>query len=610
MSVEGLGASPLDGARCRFLVWGPRQRSVSVRLVDRDRVEPLERDDAGYHRGELADVWAGDRYRFILEDGSEVPDPASRRQPDGVDGPSAVDDPGAFAWTDGGWRGRALVDYVLYELHVGAFTPQGTFEAATEHLDELADLGVTAVELMPVASFPGERGWGYDGVFPFGVHEPYGGPEGLRRFVDASHRAGLAVVLDVVQNHLGPEGNVLDRFGPYFTDRTRTPWGAALNVDGPASDEVRRFFLENVRMWIRDFHIDALRLDAISAIVDTSPMPFLAEVSELVDGLTGELGRPVLAIAEDDRNDARVVTPRDRGGLGMHAQWTDDLHRAVYAAVAGERNGYYADFGTVEDVADVLRRGWHLDGRPSRGRGRRWGSSPDGLPRRSFVVFTQNHDQIGNRPRGERLSLLADPETQKLVAVTVALAPFVPLLFMGEEYGEIAPFPYFADLAHGALADAVRDGRRRDLIARGWPEEPLDPLAEETFLSAKLDHRLREKPPHADLLDLHRELFRLRRDVRALGDLDLELPEVTVDPATDTILMLRAGPPTAALVVLAFGTEVTEVASVPPGRWRLLLDTTDRRWDGPGGLAPAILADAPFPIGPRSAAVYVKEPSP
>jgi maltooligosyltrehalose trehalohydrolase len=606
VTQEAFGATPAGEDRWRFVVWAPHAATVDVRLLDDDRRVGLARDAAASFRGEVDRLRAGARYRFVLDGERELADPASRRQPEGVHGPSALEDPGAFGWSDDGWRGRAIDDYVLYELHVGAFTSDGTLDSAVERLDDVAGLGVTAVELMPVSPFPGERNWGYDGVFPYAVQESYGGPDGLRRFVDACHARGLAVVLDVVHNHQGPEGNVFAAFGPYFTDRYPNPWGHAVNVDGAGSDEVRRFLLGSVRMWFRDFHVDGLRLDAIPTIIDTSPNPFLAELTAEAAALSDELARPLVVIAESDANDRWVVTPRERNGLGMHAQWVDDLHRSLHALLTGERTGYDADFGSLADVAATLRQGWALDGRPSRVRGRRWGSSPAGLPGHAFVAFAQNHDQIGNRPRGERLSDLVDLETYKLAAATALLSPFVPLLFMGEEYGELASFPFFTDFSDPAVAQMVRDGRRGELAAWGFAEEPLEPQAEETFLAAKLDHRLRHKEPHRRLLALYTELVRARRNVPALRR--LALADAGLDVDGDTIVHRRHADAGDALVVLAFGEHPVEIAA-PPGRWQLLVDTADERFGGPGSRAAAtVQTSAPIAMAHRAATLWVELP--
>jgi maltooligosyltrehalose trehalohydrolase len=611
VTAEPLGATVLVDGRCRFVVWAPEADHVEVLLLDDGRRVPLEPCGEGYHRGEDADARAGARYVYALDGDRRLPDPASRWQPEGVHGPSCVDDPAAFAWTDEGWACRSLDEFVIYELHVGAFSPAGTFDAAAERLRELTDLGATAVEVMPVGAFPGDRDWGYDGVFPSAVQASYGGPDGFRRFIDACHAEGLAVVLDVVYNHVGPEGNVLGAFGPYFTDRYQIPWGTAVNFDGPESDEVRRYFIGNARMWFEDFHVDALRLDAIQGIVDTSAEPFLAELSGHVAELSRALDRPLYLIGETDMNDARVVAPRDAGGLGLDAQWTDDLHHGVHALLTGERGGHYGDFGSLDDLATALRQGWTYDGRRSRVRRRRHGSSPRGLPGERFVVYAQNHDQVGNRARGERLSDLLDFEGQKLASAAVLLSPFVPLLFMGEEYGETAPFPYFVSYTDQRIAEVVRMGRSRDLAHFAWNgDDAPDPQAEETFLAAKLDPQLRHKEPHRTLLALYQELLRLRREVPALRRLRPDESSVQVDERSRAIVMHRTAREGPAVVVLAFGDEPAEVATDLLGRWRLLLDTADPRWGGPADRGPAVADLVPgsrVRAAPRSALVYAQE---
>ncbi|MBX6363410.1 MAG: malto-oligosyltrehalose trehalohydrolase, partial [Gemmatimonadetes bacterium] len=462
-----LGAIPLGGGRCRFRVWAPAAGTVTLHLLGLvDRVLPMPAADRGYFEIEVDDAPPGTPYAYRLDDGGDLPDPASRWQPQGVHAPSAVAD-AAFPWTDGAYTPPRLADYVIYELHVGAFTPDGTFEAVIPHLERLRDLGVTAIELMPVAQFPGERNWGYDGVFPFAPQSSYGGPAGLRRLVDAAHGLGLAVVLDVVYNHVGPEGNYFGRFGPYFNPAYRTPWGGAINFDGPGSDEVRRYYIENALYWIADFHIDALRLDAVHAIVDLSARPFLAALGRAVHGLAARLGRPAYLIAESDLNDPRLVTPVEDGGYGLDAQWADDFHHALHALLTGERGGYYQDYGTVEDLARAFRTGFVYTGQYSRYRGRRHGARPVSIPAERFVVFAQNHDQIGNRALAERLSSLVPFEGLKLAAATVLLSPFLPLLFMGEEYGETAPFLYFVSHTDPALIEAVRRGRKAEVAPLG-----------------------------------------------------------------------------------------------------------------------------------------------
>lgn len=435
----GLGAASLGDGRCRFTVWAPAAEKVEVRLLTpRPRVATLDRGGQGYHHGVLEGVERGSLYVYRLDGGPERADPASRSQPQGVHGPSEVVDP-QFPWEDVSWVGPRLQDYILYELHVGTFTREGTFDAIIPHLTDLRELGVTAIELMPVAQFPGTRNWGYDGVFPFAVQDSYGGPAGLKRLVNACHREGLAVVLDVVYNHLGPEGNTLGDFGPYFSERYRSPWGPALNFDGPGSDEVRRFFIENALAWITDYHVDALRLDALHAILDLSAYPFLAELAAAVRERAARLHRRVYLIAESDLNDPKLVRPPEVGGYGLDAQWNDDFHHALHALLTGERTGYYEDFGTVAHLARAFTEGYVYTGQYSVYRRRRHGVPARALPAHAFAVFAQNHDQVGNRMRGERLSALVPFEALKLAAAVVLLSPYLPLLFMGEEYGETAP---------------------------------------------------------------------------------------------------------------------------------------------------------------------------
>ena len=590
MIADPLGATLLGDARCRFLVWAPKVESVAVRLLNDDRCVPLDPLGSGYRQSIVDGVGVGDRYRFVLGGDRELPDPASRRQPDGVHGPSAVDDPESFPWTDTAWTGRRLRDVVVYEIHVGAFTPEGTFDAAADRLDDLVELGITAVELMPVAAFPGERNWGYDGVFPYAVQETYGGPRGLRRFVDACHARGLSVVIDVVNNHLGPEGNVLDAYGPYFTDRHRNPWGAAIDVDGPGSDAVRRYFIGAAEMWVRAFHVDALRIDAVHSIVDRSPAPFLAELSQRMEDLASDLRRPLLLFGETDRRDERVVAPRDRGGLGMDARWSNDLHHALHALLTGERSGYYAGLGSVADLATALE---------------------DGASGERVVVFSQNHDQVGNRARGDRLSGLTDLEGLKLAAATVVLSPFVPLLFMGEEYGETAPFPYFLSLSDAGLAEMVRRGRRAEFASFGWGGEVPDPQDERTYRTARLRRSLAGSEPHRSLRALYRELLRLRREVPALARLRPEEAHLRPEETSRTLAIRRLAPQGSAMLLLAFRDAPVELVQPFSGHWRRILDTADARWAGPGTPSTVVADSDPGPLrlAPRSAVLFVEGPA-
>jgi maltooligosyltrehalose trehalohydrolase len=452
----------------------------------------------------------------MLDGTDPIPDPVSRSQPDGVHGLSQVIDPNRFQWTDGNWKGLSLPDFIIYELHVGTFTPEGTFDGVVSRLPYLVELGVTAIELMPVAAFPGRRNWGYDGVALYAPQESYGGTEGLKRLVDAAHSHGLAVVLDVVYNHVGPEGNYLDRFGPYFTDVYRTPWGRSVNYDGRGSDQVRRWAHDNALYWTSEFHLDALRLDAIQGIYDFGALAFLEELSDDVHALGRDSGRKVQLMAESDLNDPRVVWPPERGGFGVDAQWADDFHHTLHTVLTGERYGYYQDFAGLASMPDLYREPFFYARRYAPHRDRVHGRSSAGVPRQRFVVAAQNHDQIGNRPAGERLSTLLTDESLRLAAALVLLSPYIPLLFMGEEYGETAPFLYFIEHGDLELVEAVRAGRKREFEAMGKMDLDVDPQAEETFKRCRLDWSRRDSVEGERLRTLYRDLLALRREEPAL----------------------------------------------------------------------------------------------
>lgn len=605
----GLGATYLGDGRTHFLVWAPLARRIELHLLaPHDRLLPMERRPDGYSHAVVEGAVPGTTYLYRLDGERERPDPASRLQPAGVHGPSQVVDHAAYTWHDQGWQGLELSDFVTYELHVGTFTPEGTFEAIIPHLDELAELGITALELLPVAQFPGARNWGYDGVYPFAVHHAYGGPLGLQRLVDACHQRGLAVVLDVVYNHLGPEGNYLGEFGPYFTDRYRTPWGLALNMDGPDSDEVRRFFLENALEWITHYHIDALRLDAVHAIHDSSAQPFLQELAAAVHACARQLRRRVWVIAESDLNDARLTQPVEAGGLGLDAQWSDDFHHALHALLTGERAGYYQDFGSLGQLAAAYRHGFVYTGQYSPFRRRRHGNSPRRNEAHQFVVFAQNHDQVGNRAAGERLTALVSFESLKLAAGAVLLSPFLPLIFMGEEYGETAPFLYFTSHGDEALARAVRDGRRAEFAAFAALGEIPDPQAEATFLRSKLDQGLRRQGHHAVLQAFYGELLRLRRAIPALAQPSKARQQVDEHEEAHCLAIRRWAEGGQALLLLAFAdSPATARLALPRGAWHKRLDSAEARWLGPGSPLPARIeseGEVRLTLPPRGVALY------
>ncbi|MCY7365541.1 MAG: malto-oligosyltrehalose trehalohydrolase [Frankiaceae bacterium] len=518
-------------------VWAPRPSEVEVE-VDGTRT-PLVQDDGGWWTGEVGGP--GTDYALVLDGGVPRPDPRSAWQPHGVHGPSRVVAHDAFAWTDATWRGVALPGSVLYELHVGTFTPAGSFDAAIERLDHLVELGVSAVELLPCNAFAGRWGWGYDGVAWFAVHEPYGGPDGLKRFVDACHARGLGVVMDVVYNHLGPAGNYLPEFGPYLTEDHTTPWGPAVNLDRTGSDEVRRYVLDSALMWLRDYHVDGLRVDAVHALVDERATPLLEELSVEVEALGAHLHKPLFLIAESDLNDARMVTAREAGGLGFDGQWADDVHHALHANLTGESAGYYGDFTGLPVLAKVLSDVFLHDGRWSSFRQRTHGRPvPATVPGHRFVVYLQDHDQVGNRATGDRISATLSGGLLKVGAALLLTSPFTPMLWMGEEWGARTPWLFFSD-HEGELGEAVRTGRRAEMGSHGWDtEEVPDPQDEATVRASTLDWDELAQDQHAALLAWTRDLIALRRARPELSDGHRDRTAVTYDEA-DRWLVVRRG---------------------------------------------------------------------
>ena len=554
-----------------FRIWAPNANQVEVRIGT--DLFGMTRGDDSWWRAEIPLAKAGIDYAFVVDGGEPLPDPRSPWQPNGIHGPSRTLDHGAFSWTDQRWQAKPLSSAIVYELHVGTFTPQGTFIAAIDQLDYLVDLGVTHIELMPAAEFSGTRGWGYDGVDLYAPHHAYGEPDDLKRLVDASHAIGLAVILDVVYNHLGPAGNYLARFGPYFTQRYATPWGQAINFDGPESYEVRRFFCDNALMWLRDYHFDGLRIDAVHAILDASAMHFLEQLAGEVAELQAQTDRRLALIAESDLNDPRIIRPREIGGYGVHAQWSDDFHHALHCVLTGERAGYYRDFGSLADLAKALQRVFVYDGRYSAFRRRRHGRPPSGLSGYSFLGYLQTHDQIGNRAKGERSSHLMSVGRLKIAAALVLTAPFIPMLFQGEEWGATSRFLYFTDHEDPALGRNVTEGRRREFAAFGWnPEEIPDPQAIETFERSKLNWSEREEEPHAGLLAWHRRLIEVRRKIPSLSDGRLEGVRVNFDETAKWFVVRRG-----AVVVACNLNRVTQrvPAGIEPAS-QLLLASEDK----------------------------------
>ncbi|MFF5181427.1 malto-oligosyltrehalose trehalohydrolase [Micromonospora sp. NPDC000316] len=520
----------------KFSVWAPDATRVRLRLAG-DVDHEMRAAPDGWWRVEVPD--AGPDYSFLLnDDETALPDPRSPWQPAGVHGPSRRYDHSAFEWSDSAWTGRQLPGSILYELHVGTFTPEGTFDAAIGRLDHLVSLGVDLIELLPVNAFNGEHNWGYDGVCWFAPHEPYGGPDGLKRFVDAAHSRGLGVILDVVYNHFGPSGAYAPRFGPYLAEQSNT-WGRTVNLDGPHSDEVRRYIIDSVLMWLRDYHVDGLRLDAVHALPDSRAVPLLEELAVSVESLSTHLGRPLSLIAESDLNDPRLITPREAGGFGLHAQWNDDAHHALHTLLTGERQGYYGDFGSLETLSDVLTGGFFHAGTWSSFRNRHHGRPVDPrVPGHRFVAYLQNHDQIGNRATGDRISASLSPSLLRVGATLLLTAPFTPMLFMGEEWAASTPWQFFTSHPEPELATAVALGRRREFASHGWAEGDVpDPQDPETFVRSRLDWAELDKPEHREMLAFYQRLIALRRSLPDLSD--PRLNAVSVQHGDQFLLMRR-----------------------------------------------------------------------
>ncbi|MGW7263816.1 malto-oligosyltrehalose trehalohydrolase [Streptomyces sp. NPDC054842] len=570
----------------QFEVWAPQADRVTLQCGDSTRALARDPDRPGWWTGE-ADARDGTRYGFAVDDGPVLPDPRSRRQPDGPDGLSAVVDQARYAWRRD-WAGRGLPGAVLYELHVGTYTREGTLDAAADRLGHLAELGITHVELMPLCPFPGRHGWGYEGVSLWAVHEPYGGPEALKRFVDRAHELGLGVVLDVVHNHLGPSGNYLPAFGPYFTDTHQTPWGSAVNLDAPGSDEVRAFLVDSALAWLRDYRLDGLRLDAVHALVDTRALHFLEELSTAVDDLAADLGRPLFLIAESDLNDPRLIRSRKEGGLGLHAQWNDDFHHALHTTLTGEGQGYYADFAraSLAALAKTLTSGYFHDGTYSSFRERRHGRPLDRtqVSAHRLLGYSQTHDQVGNRALGDRLSAALSPGLLACGAALTLTGPLTPMLFMGEEWAAGTPWQFFTDHTDPELADAVRRGRRREFAAHGWAEEDVpDPQDPATRERSCLDWSELEPGPdnalHTRVLAWYRELIALRHRLADLTDPDLAAVKVAYDEQARWLALGRGD----VRVAVNFG---KEPAVIPLGlrRARVLAAWEPVTTPGPDGL--------------------------
>jgi maltooligosyltrehalose trehalohydrolase len=571
------GANLLDGRGVQFRVWAPRATSLAVQLSSGRRI-PMERTGEDF-TVVIQEVRPGDAYSLVFEDGRTRPDPVSRFQPNGVHGVSQVVDPNAFIWSDQHWAGLPLMDYILYELHIGTFTEEGTFESAISKLDHLRELGITAVELMPVCEFPGTRNWGYDGVDLYAPHSAYGGPGGLKTLINACHQAGLAVVLDVVYNHVGPEGNYLAEFGPYFTGRYQTPWGSAINYDGPGSDAVRRFIIDNALYWLTEYHVDALRLDAIHGIFDFSAVHILAELRERFHEQAARLDRIAWISAESDLNDIRVLNPRAVGGWGLDAQWHDEFHHALLAYLTGARRGYLAGFGHLKQIQKAITEGFVYDGCYSEYRQRHFGSSSLDQPGHRFVAFLQNHDQIANTSEGLRLSQLVSLEHYKLAVAVLICSPYLPLLFMGDEFADTAPFFYFTSHGDPALARAVTEGRRKEYEEFAVSGQFSDPQSRETFDRSKVTWALLTEPQHDAILHFYSDLIALRKHWPCLCNCRKDLTRVEIDDDARWLRLDRADPSGShAILFCNFSANPTPI-DLDERHWRVALSTAPETVD-------------------------------
>lgn len=574
------GAELMDDDQCLFSVWSPEKENMKLHIVHpKEHLVDMQKDNQGYFSVRINDIKAGTRYFFQPVAGKDLPDIASHYQPEGVFGPSEVIDHTSYQWQDKEWKGLPVKDMIMYEIHVGTFTKEGTFEAIIQRLDDLIETGINAIELMPVAQFPGERNWGYDGVFPYAVQQSYGGPQGLKKLVDACHAKGIAVILDVVYNHIGPEGNHFPQYGPYFTSHYHTPWGDAINFDDAYSDGVRNFFADNAIYWLEKFHIDGLRLDAIHSIFDNGAVHFWDYLANKVDGLELKLGRHLYLIAESDLNDPKVIRSSEVGGYGFDAQWLDDFHHAAYVQIDENGKDRYKDFRRLDQLAKAFTDGFVHSGEYVDFRKRKHGCSSAGISGKKFVVFNQNHDQVGNREQGERLSMLVNAERLKLAAGTLLLSPYIPLLFMGEEYGEDQPFLYFVDHSDPELVKAVREGRKNEFKDFNWNADPPDPQSEKTFNDCKLKWENRNKDHYAIIHNWYKTLIKLRRQP-ALQTFKKNNIRVYVLENKGLVLHRRSEDETQyILCFLNFSSGA--ISYTLPGNadsWKTILDSNDPQW--------------------------------
>lgn len=581
-NISQTGAFYKGNNKCIFSLWAPFCKKISLKIAGpEERIISMEKNEHDMWKNFVDDIKPGDLYFYKLNDITERPDPASRFQPHGVHGPSMVIDQESFSWTDQSWKGLSLKKYIIYEMHIGTFTRKGTFEATIGSLDHLKTLGITAIEIMPVAQFPGERNWGYDGVYPFAPQNSYGGPEGLKKLINECHKKGIAVVLDVVYNHLGPEGNYLGDFGPYFTKKYKTPWGNAINLDGPYSDRVKEFFIANALYWITEFHVDSLRLDAIHGIFDFSARHFLTELAEAVHEKAKTLDRKIYVIAESDLNDTRVINPIHIGGYGLDGQWNDDFHHSLHSLLTGEKSGYYKDFGAMQHMSRAFGEGFVYSGQYSEFRKRRHGNSSKNIRPDKFVVFSQNHDQVGNRPRGDRLSSTECLEKLKLAGTVVLLSPFIPLIFMGEEYGETAPFKYFISHSDKDLIEAVRKGRQREFPS--FKNKLSDPQAENTFLDSRINLSLSEKGNNKLLFKFYKELIILKKKLTRINIFSNRKIKTGYSDEKRFLYIVMYGKDYNILCIYSFNESPLNIKiPLTKGIWEKIIDSSSDKWGGSG----------------------------
>ncbi len=602
--MRKLGINFNKEGKAVIVLWAPSAEKIELILANEKRLE-LVMKEVGYWQLITDEIKEGSFYRFLLDGAAFLPDPASLLQPEGVHGPSEAIDLNNFIWSDLQWKNPPLEEYIIYELHTGTFTPEGTFSALEQKLDYFNELGVNAIEIMPIAQFPGGRNWGYDGVAPFAVQNSYGGPRGLQHLVNECHNKGIAVILDVVYNHLGPEGAYHSLFGPYFTEKYKTPWGDAINFDDAWCDGVREYFIENALMWLRDFHIDALRLDAVHAIKDFSPVHILRELKMRVNDLMKETGRTHYLIVELDLNDTRFINPVEKCGYGMDAQWIDEFHHALRVTAGGSRHGYFIDFEGIHHLAKAYKDAYVFDGQYSPHRKKKFGVKTNENNGSQFVVFSQNHDQVGNRMLGERTSVLASFEMQKLLAGAVLLSPYIPMLFMGEEWSELHPFLYFVSHTDPQLAEAVRKGRKKEFAAFHAEGEAPDPMDENTFLQSKLQWDLLEKESHLTMFRFYKTLIAIRKQQKALYHLDHKNVTADVLEGKNVLLLQRWHDEQQVFCFMNFS-GVQQAVKVPPqpDKWKKLIDSAAPEWNGTVAVPQFVSGDENILLQPESFILY------